>query len=174
MEIVKNKIGEKYTDGFLEEPEPAPSGISIPTIREPRDMVYSGSIEAPADEELADSGISTVQSNTRQKRKVSPFTIVLVLFGVAVTIVLYIGNILVVGRLLNQINQLQIKHRQIVNQQELLRAQIIKLSSLERIQQLAQDQLGMKKSAQLPVWIEIDPDQIDEVEEAVEQTEQGQ
>jgi hypothetical protein len=64
-----------------------------------------------------------------------------------------------------QNNLLQTKHRQILNEQELLKAQINRLSGLERIQQLAHDQMGLQNPRQLPVWIEIDPERISEVEE---------
>lgn len=174
MEIEKNIIDKEDIAGVMEEPEPTVSTISIPRIREPRDMVYSGIIDMPLGEDATDNRTQSSRSKVRQKRKISPFTIVLILFGLAVSIVLYIGNILVVGRLLNQINQIQIKHRQIVNQQEQLRAQIIKLSNLERIQQLAHDQLGLQNVKQPPVWIEIDPEQIDEVEEEIQQMEHKQ
>ncbi len=174
MDIDKKNIGEEYLDGILIEPDSAATGISIPRIREPRDMVYNGTIDIPVDNEMPENGIPASSVKVRQKKKISPFSIVMVLFSVAIAIVLYIGNILVIGRLLNQINQMQIKHRQIVNQQELLRTQIIKLSSLERIQQLARDRLGMQKSSQLPVWIEVDPDRIEEVEEIIQQTDQRQ
>jgi cell division protein FtsB len=173
MKLENKNIDEEYTTGIVEEPEPIVSTISIPRIREPRDMVYNGVVNIPLEED-ADDSIPSSRMKVRKKRKISPFTIVLILFSLAITIVLYIGNILVVGRLLNQINQLQIKHRQIVNQQELLKAQIIKLSNLERIQQLAHDKLELQNIKQLPVWIEIDPDQINEVEEVVQQMEHRQ
>jgi len=70
---------------------------------------------------------------------------------------------------MSQMNQLQLKHRQILNEQELLKAQINRLSGLERIQQLAQDQLGLRNPNQLPVWIEIDPERVAQVEEVIQQ-----
>ncbi len=68
-----------------------------------------------------------------------------------------------------QNNQLQIKHRQILNAQELLKVQINRLSGLERIQQVAADQLGLQNSKQLPVWIEIDHERVSQVEEVLQQ-----
>ena len=68
-----------------------------------------------------------------------------------------------------QINQLQTKHQQILNEQELLKAQINRLSGLERIQQLAHDQLGLQQNRQLPVWIEMNPERLHEVEEIFQQ-----
>jgi cell division protein FtsL len=164
----KKNLGEIYAARAMEEREPPASPISIPRIREARDMVYNGT---------ADSSIQAAPANSMQprnkkqkKRRVSPFTIVLLLLGAAVSSVLYIGNILAVGHLMVQINQLQTKHQQILNQQELLKAQINRLSGLERIQQLAHDQLGLQNPRQLPVWIEIDPERINEVEEVFRQT----
>jgi cell division protein FtsB len=94
---------------------------------------------------------------------------VMLLLGGAVFSVLYIGNILAVGRLVVQISRLQTKHQQILNEQELLKAQINRLSGLERIQQLAQDQLGLKNTRQLPVWIELNPERLTDVEAVYQQ-----
>jgi hypothetical protein len=68
-----------------------------------------------------------------------------------------------------QNNQLQMKHRQILNGQDLLKAQIDRLSSLDRIQQIAHDELGLQNSKQLPVWIEINPERVNQVEEILQQ-----
>jgi cell division protein FtsB len=98
------------------------------------------------------------------KRKVSPFNIVLVLLSVAVVSVFYISNILTVGRLLTNINKLQNKHRQVLNEQELLKAEIDKLSGLERVQPLARERVGLINPKQAPVWIQIDPRRVEQVE----------
>ncbi len=164
----KQNIGEIFATNAMVKYKQTPSPISIPKIREARDMVYNGI----ADPLTQAAPVNTMQQHNKKqkKRRVSPFTIVLLLLGVAVSSVLYIGNILAVGHLMVQINQLQTKHQQILNQQELLKAQINRLSGLERIQQLAHDQLGLQNPRQLPVWIEIDPERINEVEEVFRQT----
>jgi cell division protein FtsL len=165
----KQHLGELYASRATEEMEPLTSTISIPKIREARDMVYNGTSDPIND------GIATVNTlqeprNKKQtRRRISPFTIVLLLLGGAVSSVMYISNILAVGHLMVQINQLQTKHQQILNQQELLKAQINRLSGLERIQQLAHDQLQLQNSRQLPVWIEVDPERVNEVEEIFQQ-----
>jgi hypothetical protein len=61
------------------------------------------------------------------------------------------------------------KHRQILNGQDLLKAQIDRLSSLERIQEVARNQLGLQNSKQLPIWIEINPERVNQVEEVLQQ-----
>ena len=165
----QQNIGEIYAARALEEVEPPPSSISIPKIREARDMVYNGTVELSNDRTGPANMLQASRNRKEKKRRISPFTVVLVLLGGAVSIVLYIGNILAVGYLIVQINLLQTKHQQIVNEQGLLKAQINRLSGLERIQQLAHDQLGLQNPKQLPVWIEIDPERLNEVEEIFQQ-----
>jgi len=161
----KQNLGEIYAARALEERDLPPSPISIPKIREARDIVYNGTTE-PLNNEPATADTLQVPRNKKQKkRRVSPFAIVILLLGGAVSSVLYIGNILAVGHLIVQINLLQTKHQQILNEQELLKAQINRLSGLERIQQLAHDQLGLRNTRQLPVWIEINPERLNEVKE---------
>jgi cell division protein FtsL len=165
----KQNISEIFAANAMAKYEQATLPISIPKIREARDLVYNGTTHPLNDEAAPVNTLQAPRSKKQNKRKVSPFTIVLLLLGGAVSSVLYIGNILAVGHLMVQINQLQIKHQQIMNEQELLKAQINRLSGLERIQQLARDQLGLQNPKQLPVWIEIDPERINEVEEVFRQ-----
>jgi cell division protein FtsL len=162
-------LGEVYAARAMAESEPSVSTISIPKIREARDMVYNGTDTIPSKETTTTDGTPLSINKKQSRRKVSPFTIILILLGGAIASVLYIGNILAVGRLMAQNNQLQIKHRQILNGQELLKVQIDRLSSLERIQQIARDQLGLQNSKQLPVWIEINPERVNQVEEVLQQ-----
>jgi cell division protein FtsL len=168
LEYEKQNINEIFAANAMAKYERTTSPISIPKIREARDMVYNGTAN-PLNAEVTPVNTPQAPRNKKQKkRRVSPFTIVLLLLGGAVSSVLYIGNILAVGHLIVQINMLQTKHQQILNEQELLKAQINRLSGLERIQQLAHDQLGLRNLGQLPVWIEIDPERINEVEEVMQ------
>jgi Septum formation initiator. len=169
MQSETQNLGEVYAARAMTESEPLVSTISIPKIREARDMVYNGTNTISSKETTTPDGTPLAINKKQRRRKVSPFTIILILLGGAVASVLYIGNILAVGRLMAQNNQLQMKHRQILNGQELLKAQIDRLSSLERIQQVARDQLGLQNSKQLPVWIEINPERVNQVEEVLQQ-----
>ena len=161
----KQNLGKIYAARAIEDIEPPMSTISIPKIRETRDMVYNGTPSTLNDDEIPATLCKRTRNKKQKKRRIAPFTIVLLLLGGAVSSVLYIGNILAVGHLMVQINVLQTKHRQILNEQELLKAQINRLSGLERIQQLAHDQMGLQNPRQLPVWIEIDPERVNEVED---------
>jgi cell division protein FtsL len=162
-------LGEVYAARAMAESEPLVSTISIPKIREARDMVYNGTDTMSIKETTTPDGIPLAFNKKGSRRKVSPFTIILILLGGAVASVLYIGNILAVGQRMAQNNQLQMKHRQILNGQDLLKAQIDRLSSLDRIQQIAHDELGLQNSKQLPVWIEINPERVNQVEEILQQ-----
>jgi cell division protein FtsB len=167
MQSKEQNLGEVYAARAMAESEPPVSTMSIPKIREARDMVYNGIGSLPSGETTA--GAPAPRNKKANRRKVSPFTIILLLLGTSVASVLYIGNILAVGRLMAQINQLQTKHQQILNEQELLKAQMNRLAGLDRIQQIAQNQLGLQNSKQLPIWIVIDPERVNQIEEAFQQ-----
>lgn len=98
------------------------------------------------------------------KRKISPFSIMVMLIAAAVGIVLYISNIIAVNQLLNDVNALETEHRQVLMEQEILRAQINRLASLERIQEKAEE-LGLKSLREPPVWLNVDPERIRGIEE---------
>lgn len=101
------------------------------------------------------------------RRRVSPFNIVLLLLAAAVFIVLYIGNIIAVDQLLNEINALETQHQRILMEQEMLKAQINRLSSLERIREKAEEELGLQNPKEPPVWLEVDQQKVREVEETL-------
>ena len=143
--------------------------ISIPRVREARDMVYSGPLESPTPAAAESASTSPSRNRRATRRRVSPFNLIVILLGVAVVSVLYISNILAVGRLLIQINQLDAKHQQLLNEQEMLRVQISRLASLERVERMAADELGMQAPKQPPIWLEPAPERIQEVQNAIEQ-----
>jgi len=119
-----------------------------------RPDIYPGSAGSwPAD--IAPS-LPLQRSRKIVRRKVSPFTVVLVLLGAAVVIVLYISNIIAVGQLMGEINSLETQHRRILMEQEILKAQINKLASLERIQEIAEKDFGLSTPKEPPVWLNLD------------------
>jgi len=165
----EKKWGQIYADRALQ-PEPEPEqerGIVIPRVGEARDFVYNGPMTQ--DESVPRSApMPGVQRNRRStKRKVSPFNVVLLLFAVAVVSVLYISNILAVSRLLREIDVLENTHRRLQDEQELMRADINRLSSLERVERVASEQLGLGTPTSVPVWLEVDQDRIAELERAL-------
>jgi hypothetical protein len=63
----------------------------------------------------------------------------------AVASVLYISNVIAVGRLAAEVGVLEEQYRTVVNEQEILRAQIARLSGLER----------------MPGWLTIEQERVD-------------
>jgi hypothetical protein len=100
------------------------------------------------------------------RRRLSPSSILLGLFGAAIAIVLYIGNILAVDQLLRELGELENRHRQLLAHQELLRSAINRLSGLERIQELAEQRLALRTPQAPPIWITVDTSRINALEQA--------
>lgn len=109
------------------------------------------------------SSMRTMEKGTRKKR-LSPFYLLLSLIGVALMIVLYISNIIAVDQLMKEINELDAEHHRILMDQEMLRAQVNRLSSLERVQSVAENELGLRNLRKAPVWIAVDPEKITNLE----------
>jgi len=99
------------------------------------------------------------------RRRVSPFTVVLLLLGTAIIIVLYISNIIAVDQLLADINGLEKEEQHILMEQEILRAQVNKLASLERIQELAEKDLGLRTPQEPPIWLNLSQERLREIEQ---------
>ncbi len=91
------------------------------------------------------------------------------LLGAAIAIVLYISNIIAVNQLMNEVNSLETQHRRILMEQEILKAQINKMASLERVQEIAEKDLGLKTPQEPPVWLNVDRARVKEIEEASRQ-----
>lgn len=169
MKSEQQNIGEYYSSLATNETDQQVTSVTAPKIREKREMVYGGS-PAISNYHTSDTKVSQLINNKKKsKKKLSPFTIILILIVFAVASIIYIGNILTVGKLLEQNNRLQIKHKENLSEQELLRAQINRLSSLERIQLIATEQLKLKKTKSIPQWIEVEPKRIDEIENFLQQ-----
>jgi len=127
--------------------------------------IYPGTMGSwPSD--ITPSGLLLQRSKRIVRRKVSPFTVVLMLMGAAVMIVLYISNIIAVDQLMNEINSMETQHRRILMEQEILKAQINKMASLERIQEFAEKDLALTTPKEPPVWLSIDEERLKQIQEA--------
>jgi cell division protein FtsB len=90
------------------------------------------------------------------KRKFSTFSIIVVLFGIAVLSVLYINHIIVVNHLAVEVNELRVRYDRLMNAQALLQADINRKSSWERIGRIATEELGLKYPKEQPVRLTLD------------------
>ena len=119
-----------------------------------RRYVYNGEPQVPS--------LDGVPRGNRpiRKRKRSPFNIIIVTFTISVLIVFYVWNKIVVNRLAIEVNDLQMQYQKISYTNEVLRAEINKKSSLERIGKVASDRLGMTYPKEQPVWFMLDDNQL--------------
>jgi cell division protein FtsL len=162
---------EPLLERALQADPPDPSGLDTPMAgpeAPPRPLVYRGTMPPPSPE-VQGQGVAAPPRNRKfAKRKVSTFNVILFLFGAAAVIVLYISNIIAVDRLLTEINRLQQQYDRILSEQEILKAEVNRLSSLERIHRKAAEELGLVNPKEPPVWIEIDREKIRDIELALE------
>lgn len=89
-------------------------------------------------------------------RKVSTFYLIALLFGFGVAIVGYINNIIVVNRLLAEINQLQTQHDKISNGNAMLKAEIDGKSGRDRMGRVAVEQVGLRDPKEPPTVFDVD------------------
>ena len=100
------------------------------------------------------------------KRRVSPFNIILILMGTAAAVVLYIGNIIAVNQLVNDIHKSDVRLQDILSEQEILKAHINQMSSLEHVRKRAENELDLRNPTDVPRWLNVDQDKIRTVEAA--------
>jgi cell division protein FtsL len=161
--------GRVYAERSQESSET--DAIAVPRVHEARDTIYGGTMPF-ADGQPAPPPSVETRNRRASRRKFSPFNMILALLAMAIISVLYISNVLTVGRLLQQINDLEQAHQRLLNDQEMLRAQVNRLSSLERVEKIAQEQLGLRTPGQAPVWLPADEERIRELEQALQERRQ--
>jgi len=156
---------DELVDAYLRRASERVAPASTPARRDTRDFVYSGTMLPPprGDEPVA----APRRNRAGTRRKVSPFSIVIGLLLTAVASVLYISNVIAIGQLMGEIGALENRQQRLSNEQELLRAQISRMSSLERIRQISETDLGMRNSETLPGWLTVDPERVAELEALV-------
>jgi len=83
---------------------------------------------------------------------------------VSILIVLYVWNKLSVNRLAMEINDLQMQYQKVQYSNEVLRADVNRKSSLERIGKIATDKLGMTYTKTQPVPLSIDEQRLEKIQ----------
>ena len=131
--------------------------------------IYNNAVAFPADPQSAVPGYA-VRPNVRtasKRRQAKTSNVVAFLFLVAAAALLYVGNVIAVNNLAKDVNDLAARHQQILSTNEVLRAEINRKASLERIGLMAQEKYGMTNPKEAPVWFEVDPERVAAVREAV-------
>ncbi len=85
-----------------------------------------------------------------ETKKFNRWKIFGIIFVSAVIMIFYVGNVLAIDTLLEDIQKLNKEKESIRNGNELLQAEVIRLESADRIIPLAQKELGMIKPTEAP------------------------
>ena len=101
--------------------------------------------------------------NTKKRTKTS--NIVGMLFLIATGALLYVGNVIAVNNLAKEVNDLNAKYNQILSTNEVIKSEINRKASLERISLMAQEKLGLTNPKEAPVWFEVDREKEIDVKE---------
>ena len=117
--------------------------------------IYGGTMPKPPESEGMHDQQQPSQNRRVANRKVSTFNIILMLMGTAILTVLYVGNIIAVDQLTKEIGVQQAALTKILNEQELLKATISQMSSLERVRTRAADEIGLRDPKEPPQWISV-------------------
>jgi len=136
------------------------SELNAPTVSDGR-YIYNGGV---ASEPMGFSPNPARKTNKRAvHRKHSTFNIVSGLFLIAAACLLYTGNVIAVNQLMKEVNDLSVRYNAIASNNEVLKAEIARKSSLDRISTMAKDELGLINPKEPPVWFEVDQDKVDEL-----------
>ena len=137
-----------------------PSSPSASTVSDGR-YIYNGNVVS---DQHASVPIRETRSNRKAvQRKHSTFKIVSGLFLLAALSLLYTGNVIAVNQLMKEVNDLNNRYNSIVSNTEVLKAEIARKSSLDRISLMAKEEVGLTNPKEPPVWFEVDQDKIDEL-----------
>ena len=123
--------------------------------------IYNGNVVS---DQPASVPIRETRPNRKAvRRKHSTFNIVSGLFLLAALSLLYTGNVIAVNQLMKEVNDLNNRYNSIVSNTEVLKAEIARKSSLDRISLMAKEEVGLTNPKEPPVWFEVDQDKIDEL-----------
>ncbi|MCK9409245.1 MAG: hypothetical protein WCX28_11700 [Bacteriovoracaceae bacterium] len=133
-------------------------------------QIYNNAIGISSDPQNSNPGYALPRQNVRRvntKKRAKTSNVVGILFLVATAALLYVGNVIAVNNLAKEVNDLNTRHNQIVSTNEVIKAEINRKASLERISLMAQEKLGMTNPKEAPVWFEVDAEKAAEVQELV-------
>ena len=136
------------------------SELTAPTVADGR-YIYNGTLASEAVRRTPGSVPATNKRTVRRKH--STFNIVSGLFLLAAACLLYTGNVIAVNQLMKEVNDLNGRYNAIASNNEVLKAEIARKSSLDRISTMAKDELGLINPKEPPVWFEVDQDKADEL-----------
>ncbi len=135
-------------------------------------QIYNNAIADSLDTQANAPGYAVPRQNVyrlNSKKRTKTSNIVGTLFLIATAALLYVGNVIAVNNLAKEVNDLNAKHNQIISTNEVIKSEINRKASLERISLMAQEKLGMTNPKEAPVWFEVDPEKEIEVKEKLKE-----
>jgi len=101
----------------------------------------------------------TVPQTNKQvkRRRVNPIPLILMVICAAFMAVFFIWNKIAVNHLAGDLDRMQTEYQNIVGKNEILRSEVSQKSSPERVEKIAQDQIGLTFRKEQPVLFELDP-----------------
>ncbi len=110
------------------------------------------------DRRLIFNGEQKARPNKQVKRRpFSPLVMIFAVLTIALIAVFFIWNKIAVNHLVSDIDRMQIEYQNIIGKNEILRAEVSKQSRPERIEPIAQEQLGLIFRKEQPVLFHIEP-----------------
>lgn len=141
-----------------------PSSSTLEPGSQSGPVIYGGTMPSPGSQDEFVRQSSSARNKAVKSRKRSPFNLMITMIAVAIAIVLYVGNVIAVQQLLKDVSDEQARLQQILNEQEMLKAQINRMSSLERIRTMAEGDLGLHNPKGPPQWIQVDGNKVRNIE----------
>lgn len=135
-------------------------------------QIYNNAMPLPLHPQVNSPGYEIPRQNVRRvntQKRAKTSNIVGMLFLIATAALFYVGNVIAVNNLAKEVNDLNARYNQIISTNEVIKAEINRKASLERISLMAQEKLGMTNPKEAPVWFEIDPEKEIEVKDKLKE-----
>lgn len=129
---------------------------------------YNNAVVLPSEHAQTHPGYALPRSNVRRvnsKKRAKTSNVVGILFLVATAALLYVGNVIAVNTLAKEVNDLNARYSQIISTNEVIKAEINRKASLERISLMAQERLGMVNPKEAPQWFDVDPEKVNDIQQ---------
>ncbi len=127
----------------------------VPSESSERRYIYS---TAPADTSQPEEGAPRTNRTARRSRR-SILGRIALIFLVSVVVVFYIWNKITVNHLLVDVNDLEMKYQKLQAGNDLLRAEINRKASLDRIGTVAAN-MGLVYPKQQPIWFDVPSEEL--------------
>lgn len=115
----------------------------------------AGGVSSAGTQDVPLDYIQAAPPRRRRLRRLTTFNIVAMLIVFAVLVTVYISNIVIVDGLMMQQIELERQEQLLLQERETLRAEINMLSSYNRIQKIATEELGLVHANQQPYSLTV-------------------